>query len=216
MASDYDPAGLNDVKKKIFEKIEPVLDEQGFVRARSGSETPLREFDSTIGFWEGGMLSKPPRWLFHLVQSGEGWEAELPDRDGDDRMGYYNLSNRDNVAALASRLLPVVQQDGGWVAYEQWEWLSMVFLPEPAHGTAAQDINGFAPPNFDLECRGRELNPIAIYVYGLCDEASTCSAVSDDLTYGQATDALQELFGVDVGGENDSSDDAAPAAAPAT
>lgn len=215
MASDYDPAGLEDVKDKIFQQIDPVLEGQGFEKARSGSQTPLREFDNSTGFWEGSILSKPPRWLFHLVQSSEGWEARLPDQDRNDRVGYYNLSNRDNVAALASRILPVVKQDGQWAPYEEWEWLAMIFLPEPARGTSGQDINGFSPPNFDLECRGRKLNPIAIYVYGLCDEASTCSAVSDDLTYRQATDALRELFGVDTGDENDSSDDAAPVA-PAT
>lgn len=207
MASDYDPAGLEDVKDKIFQQIDPVLEEQGFKKARSGSQTPLREFDNSTGFWEGSILSKPPRWLFHLVQSSEGWEARLPDQDRSDRVGYYNLSNRDNVAALASRVLPVVKQGGNWVPYEKWEWLAMIFLPEPARGTSGQDINGFAPPDFDLECRGEELNPISIQVYALCDSGSTCSAVASDLTYEEATEALRQLFGVTATQEEDSSDE---------
>jgi hypothetical protein len=207
MVSDYDPAGLEDVKNKIFQQIDPVLEEHGFEKARSGSQTPLREFDNSTGFWEGSILSKPPRWLFHLVQNSEEWEARLPDHDRNDRVGYYNLSNRDNVAALVSRILPVVKQDGSWVPYEEWEWLGMIFLPEPARGTSGQDINGFAPPNFDLECRGEELNPISVHVYALCDPKSTCSVVPDDLTYEEATNALRGLFGVTTAEEEESSNE---------
>lgn len=210
MASDYDPAGLEDVKDKIFQKIDPVLKEQGFGKARSGSQTPLRDFNKNIGFWEKSILNKPPRWLFHLVQNGESWEAKLPNQDMRDRVGYYNLSNRDNVAALASRVLPVVEKDGNWAAYQDWEWLAMIFLPEPARGTSGQDINGFAPPNFDLECRGERLDPISIQVHGLCDPKSICSTVSGDLSYEEATNALQQLFGVDSEGSTEKESPSGP------
>jgi len=197
MSNDADPANVGEIKKKIFKGVQKVLNDHGLDRARSGSQTPLRDFDPNTGFWEDSILSKPPRWLVHFRQSGSGWVAEVPNQPSSDRLGYYNVAKRDNVAAVSARILPVIDMGNTWAAYETWEWLVIVFFPEPLpRGSSSQIVSGFSPPSLGLECKGTEATPIAVHVYSLCSPDSSCSLSGVEITYGEATQLLEDLFGV--------------------
>ena len=196
MSNDADPAKVGEIKKVIFEKVRNVLKDHSLDYARSGSQTALRDFDPSTGFWENSILSKPPRWLVHFRQEDSGWVAEVPKNSGSDRLGYYN-TGRGNVGAVCARVLPVVDMGATWTAYEDWEWLVIVFFPKPLpQATSADIVSGFSPPNLQLKCKGTEVTPIALHVYSLCSPDSSCTLSGVEMTYGKATQLLKDLFGV--------------------
>ena len=207
MSDSSDPAGVSNVKDRVYDKIDEVLDDHGLVKRKSGRDRGVEEFDEETGFWESGVLNKPPRWLFRLSEEDDGWVAEMPDRDSSDRLGYYNV-RVDNVAAGAARIVPIVREDDEWVLCQDWEWLCMVFFSQALRrGSSAETIEGFTPPDFTLSYQDEQLNPLAIQVFSLCTPNSTCSEVSGDLTYEEATGALRRLFGVETTHEDSSSDE---------
>lgn len=194
MSSNADPAGVKSLKKKVYRKIDPVLEKYGFDRARSGSNIGIREFNSSTGFWKSGITSKPPRWLIHFVQHKDKWEAKLPNTTGSDRVGYYNVSRRDNVAAFCVRIVPVMRDQGEWTPYEEWEWLMMIFLPKPLQGSSSEVISGFTPPDTTIECKDEKIEPLAIHFYSLCEPGLSCTLSGVELTYSVATERLKEMF----------------------
>ena len=195
MSGNADPAGVKRLKKKVYDKVGPVLEKYGFEFARSGSQTPIREFNTDTGFWKSGITSKPPRWLIHFVKGGGKWQARVPDTSRSDRVGYYNISRRDNVAAFCVRIVPVLKHQDDWVPYEEWEWLMMIFLPRPLQGSSSEVISGFTPPDTTIECGGEKINPLAVHIYRLCEPSLSCSLSNVNLAYSGATKRLRELFG---------------------
>lgn len=206
MPGDTDPADVREVRKGIFNSLDDFMEEEELTSSRNRKESGIFDFDEETGFWKSSVRNKPPRWIFHLVESDGGWEAKVPNHSASDRMGYYNTADRDNVSVISTRIVAAINTGTEWTICEEWEWIVIITLAEPLpSSTSGPTVSGFSPPEFNLTFMGENLSPLALQIYTLCDPDSTCSAVSDDLTYGDATDSLRELFGVDVDEEESSS-----------
>ena len=196
MSGELDPAGVKSLKKEVYHEIDPILEDYGFDKARCGAEVGIKEkeFSRETGFWVASKKSKPTRWFVHFVEQDGKWVAKVPEVSGSDRVGYANFANRDNVAALAVRVIPVIRQEDVWEPYEEWEWLMIIFFPEALDGSAAQLISGFEPPSTTVEHKKGEINPVAIHVYSLCQPDLSCTLSDVEITYLDATERLMEMF----------------------
>lgn len=201
MPGIIDPAGVHSDRKNILDRLkEKVLDGYDFSIATCGHQSEVRDFDSETGYWQeqSDVRSKPPRWLFHLEERPEGLHASVPSDPASDQIGYYNVSNRDNVAVITSRILPVIRIDDEYHLYEKWEWVCVVFFSGPLDGSSAEIVKGFRPPGFQLHGGRTSPETLALQVFTLCPGNLECSLPQFDRTYSEATQALAQLLKIPV------------------
>ena len=196
MPNAKDPANVGEIKRKVFQKIKKILKTHGLSLARCGPGTEIKGFDEDTGFWNSKIANKPPRWIVQFRQKDDQWSAQVPGDFRSHQLGYYNVSKRPNVGATSARIVPVFNIEGTWKVDDGWEWLVVVFFKQPLEGSSSEIVSGFSPPSLELECNETQVIPIAVHVYSLCSPDSSCSLSGVEMTYGAATQLLEDLFGV--------------------
>jgi hypothetical protein len=160
----------------------------------------LQPVNSTTGVWEDD--NKPPGWLVHLARNGDAWTAIAPRTRFS---GALNMQGQTNYQGIYFRVFPMVKSvSGEWELHPYWEWSIAVVLPGPPaawRDGSTGTVLDFDAPTGELSAHiqgtKRPQNYVDAGLFGLIDNPFERWSATVDLTYRQATDALEAYITVE-------------------
>jgi len=199
--------GQKTYEADFFRWINNFLRDNGYKLSKCGfkNRDSLRnhEIDFSKGFWKNASysLSKPIRWLYHIIPDEDGWVAVDP-ASAVHAIGFNNPGQKNDKTAIVFRVQPLVQKETGDYIWESNLEVNIFFLfhGPPARGTSAQTYS-FNPATGVLNLNDTPLRYIAAGFLGLrprgeetdlrsTSKENAVNADADTITYGEVLDAL--------------------------
>ena len=217
MPPDNQPMDI--ARKNAASSVKLALSKRNLELSQCGSASfrdALPVFSTETGYWAKptSVTPKPPRWLFWLEQKGGKVIAHVPDAPGVDRLGFFNTA-KGRVGGIFVRVVPAVRLPSGqWHLHLGWEWVAFFIMLRPLRaGSSGQVVDHFRPgagkfgylyntgeidPETKREKQAYEEPPyVAAGLFALLppeDTFQSSEPSAQPITYGEATQALQQLI----------------------